>query len=109
MGLSSARSRSRRSVCLLRDLVDFGDQHVAAAANGLDDAWALAVVTQLLAQAADLHIDAALHGQALATAGGVRDGIPVQHHAGNKNRRTLYRNCHFMFFCLIISALYTAQ
>ena len=31
------------SVCLLQDLMDFGNQHVAAAANGLDDARALAV------------------------------------------------------------------
>ncbi len=59
-----------------------GDQHVAAAADGLDDARALAVVTQLLAQTTDLHVDAALHRQTLAATGGVRDGVAVEHHAG---------------------------
>ncbi len=62
--------------------MNLGDQHVAAATDGLDDARALAVVTQLLAQPADLYVDSALHRQALAATGRIGDGVAVEHHAG---------------------------
>ena len=75
-GLSSARSRSHRGVWS-------GDPwtsaiSVAAAANGLDDARALAVVTQLLGRRLICTSMPRSMGRALATAGGVRDGIPVR-------------------------------